>query len=370
MDERASIERVLDGRAWDEFCESLKGARGALFRETSPGNAFDRAEGYRHLSRLLRVALERFVEHADPTHPRFYQMARADAKLGADNPDCRYQNCALDGGREYRLRGRRGTSTYLGIGTYYGSYGDGGPSGCSGYMDSADLVCDADGRFEIRLSQKPQPGNWLPLTPDTSMVLIRETFLDRTRETAGKFTIERINGPKKPRPLTAERLEKGLLGAAAFVKGTAKTFADWAVELRQRPNEIWTADQTRFIRGGGDPNIFYLFGYWEIGADEALVIDTEVPECELWNIQIDNYWYESLEYRHLPVCLNSQTARYNKDGSLTMVLAHEDPGVPNYLDTGGHAAGTLLLRWTRAKTHPLPQCKLVKVASLKSKSAA
>ena len=40
MDERESVERILDGRAWDEFCESLKGARAALFRESSPANAF------------------------------------------------------------------------------------------------------------------------------------------------------------------------------------------------------------------------------------------------------------------------------------------------------------------------------------------
>ena len=74
--EHESLERILDGRTWDEFCDSLKGARAALFRESSPANAFDRAEGYRYLTRLLRVALERFVEHADPAHPRFYQTAR------------------------------------------------------------------------------------------------------------------------------------------------------------------------------------------------------------------------------------------------------------------------------------------------------
>lgn len=157
--DQKSLERILDGRAWDDFCESLKGARAALFREHSPSNAFDRAEGYRYLTRLLRVALECFVENADPEHPRFYQMARADAKLGADNPDCNYRNCVLDGNREYRIRGRRGTSTYLGIGTYYGHYGDPGPSGGSGYLDSADLALDSDGRFEIVLSAKPHPGN-------------------------------------------------------------------------------------------------------------------------------------------------------------------------------------------------------------------
>lgn len=202
MDEHESLERILDGRTWDDFCDSLKDARTALFRESSPANAFDRAEGYRHLSRLLRVALERFVEHADPEHPRFYQMARADAKLGADNPDCCYRNCALDGRREYRIRGQRGTSTYLGIGTYYGHYGERGPSGCSGYMDSADLALDSDGRFEIVLSEQPHPGNWIPMESRTSSLIVREFFLDRAIEVPAELDVECLGVTDRPRRLT------------------------------------------------------------------------------------------------------------------------------------------------------------------------
>ena len=35
---------------------------------------------------------------------------------------------------------------------------------------------EPDGRFEITLSCRRQPGNWLPMEPDTSMLIVRQTF--------------------------------------------------------------------------------------------------------------------------------------------------------------------------------------------------
>jgi hypothetical protein len=49
---------------------------------------------------------------------------------------------------------------------------------------------------------------------------------------------------------------------------------------------------------GGDPNIFYYHSYWSLQEDEALLIEIEgVPECRFWNLQLNNYWIESLDYR-------------------------------------------------------------------------
>ena len=55
----AEAERkVLDGSAWAEFCDALKDAGSVVHSAAAPDDAFNRAEGYRYLTRLLRGGLE------------------------------------------------------------------------------------------------------------------------------------------------------------------------------------------------------------------------------------------------------------------------------------------------------------------------
>jgi hypothetical protein len=360
------LARVLSGRTWEAFCDRLKEAGQVILRPDNPATEIDRAEGWRYLSRLTRVALEMMLEHADPDFPTFYSASHPTAKIGADNPDNLYLNATITGDREYRLRGVRGTVPFLSFGTKANRYATEGTMASTGELDGRDLLVDSDGRFEVAVSRERRPGNWLPLGADSTLLIVRETFLDRVNEIPATVTIERVGGPVRPEPLSAARLDRGLAAAAAFVAGTARTFADWANGFHARPNTLATVDQTSFRRAGGDPGIFYLHGYWEVAADEALVIDTPVPECEVWNFQLNNHWMESLDYRYLPACVNKHTARYNADGSVTMVIAAVDPnpGSGNFLDTAGHGRGTMLLRWTHARQHPIPTCRRVKLASL------
>jgi hypothetical protein len=359
-----ALMRVMTGRTWEEFCDRLKAAGQVILRPEAPATEIDRAEGWRYLSRLTRVALEMMLEHSDPDFPVFYSASHPTAKIGADNPDNLYLNATIAGDREYRLRGLRGSVPYLSFGTKANRYATEGTMASTGELDGQELVLGSDGSFEIAVSRERRPGNWLPLAPDTTLLIVRETFLDRAREVPATVTIERVGGPATPQPLSAHRLDVGLTSAAAFVAGTARTFADWARSFQSRPNTLETLDQRPFRAAGGDPNIFYLHGYWSVAADEALVIDTPVPECELWNFQLDNHWMESLDYRYLPVCVNSHTARYNPDGSVTLVIAASDPGTGNFLDTAGHQCGTMLLRWTRATQHPVPRCRLMKLTEV------
>jgi hypothetical protein len=96
---------------------------------------------------------------------------------------------------------------------------------------------DADGSFEIVLSAKPQPGKWLPMAADSSMVIVRENFLDRANEQPATLRIERIGGPAVPQALSAEQPDAGLRSAAGFVGNTARTLADLTRLFSRRPNE-------------------------------------------------------------------------------------------------------------------------------------
>jgi len=359
-----AARRVLDGSAWREFCEALARTGDVVLRDTSPDEALDRAEGYRYLSRLTRLALEKFVEHADPTAPTFYRLSHETAKIGCDNPDSFYQNAEIDGRLEYRLSGTRGSVAYLGFGSYYGAYGRPGRSGCSGYLEADQLEIGPDGRFEIVLSGERQPGNWLPMEPDTCMLIVRQNFLDAERETRAELTIERLGGGGPPAPLDAGRFGRALVDAAGFVQGTASLFADWAEGFAAEPNRLVAMDPAKTGGAHGDPNIFFYMGYWQLGPDEALVVELTPPECEYWNFQLNNHWMESLDYRHHGIHLNKRTAAAAPDGRVRLVVAHEDPGVPNWIDTAGHARGTMGLRWVKAASHPAPETRVVKRGDL------
>jgi hypothetical protein len=358
--------RVMSGKSWEDFCDALKEAGQQILRPEAPATELDRAEGFRYLSRLLRLGLESKLEFADTDFPGIYALSHETAKIGADNPDNIYHNATIDGAKEYRLTGARGTVPYFSWATKANRYTIDGTMASTGELDTDSLIVEPDGTFEIILSQTRKGKNWLPMAPDSTMLLGRQTFLDRAMEIPATAKIERIGGPKTPPPLSAETLDRGLREAAQFVTGTARSFAALSQDFQRKPNDWITTEQEHWYKIGGDPKIFYLHMYWALQPDEALIIEGEVPECAFWNVQVDNYWWESLDYRYLPVHVNKTTALYNPDGSVRIVIAESDPGLGNFIGTAGHTSGTLLLRWVDAKTYLVPSCRVVKIEELKA----
>jgi hypothetical protein len=359
-----STRRILDGTAWSEFCDALKAAGAVVLSEGSPETALDRAEGYRYLTRLTRAALETFVEDSDPLAPELLRTCHETIKMGADNPDNEYQNAPISGKYEYRITGSRGTVHYLGFGTQEGNYGATGSLATGGYLDDSKMTFQADGSFELLVSCQKKPGNWLPMTPKARTLVVRQTFLDRSKETRAQLKIERIGGRHAPRPVTAQSIDRGLFGSAKFVAGCARLFHEWAVGFARRPNELPMFDTKAADAAGGVPHIVYYHGYWRLAPDEALVIEVTPPECDYWNFQLNNHWMESLDYRYFPITINKRSAKLEGDGSVRIVVAHADPGKGNWIDTCGHDRGTMCLRWVRATEHPQPRTRVVKVGDL------
>ena len=363
----AFAQRVTRGESWDEFCNTLKAAGAALQFPGAPRDPFSQAEGYRYLSRVTRAGLMAFIEHADPNAPVLHRVVNEFVKMGADNPDNFYQTAALDGAYEYRITGRRNTIAYLSLGTQSGNYGQGAGLPPTGHIEGDQIEMDEDGRFELVLSQHPQEGNWLPTTAETRTLVVRQTYLDRDTEVPADLHIERINCPeeeRRPSPLTPRQLDEGLRSAGALVAGAPLLFAKWARDFQQHSNELPQFDPDRSLAAGGDPNIAYYHSHWAVAKDEALVIEVTPPECEYWNFQLNNYWMESLDYRHYRIHTNKHLAHPEDDGSIRLVVAHTDPGHPNWLQTAGHGFGTMCFRWVRAEEHPQPRTRLVKLEAL------
>lgn len=368
-----SIDASTESRTratWHQFCDALKEAGDLLIEPGVPQDEQTQADGLRYLSRMARAALEWYVEFNDPAFPVLYRPAHETIKLGADNPDNLYQKAVIDGRYEYRLRGTRGTVDYISMATSRGSYAENFTQVETGFLDGNTLTVEADGTFEIIISQTQQAGNWLTVSEDSESLLIRQTFRHRDQERPAEITIERLDRHATPEALELMTAIAHFEKATAFYRNTTRMFADWSQKISQQPNTLPLWDQAFCQMVGGDPNILYYHGHFKLHNEEAMVITLpSIPACQTWNIQVDNYWMESLDYRYHRVSLNQAQASVNDNGSVTLILSATDPGCANWLSTAGHSEGTLCFRWVGAEVSVNPQVTVLPVGDIEKLEA-
>ncbi len=354
-------ETPKDAAAWAELCDSLK-RTGERILDAAPDDDFDRSEGFRYLSRLTRAFLRTAVERpAGSRQPLFGETP----KIGLDNPDYVYGQARLDPKAEYAIRGSLGDAHMVGFGTYSGGLGT--PEGLvrDGYLESGALQVEEDGGFEIAVSRERRPGNWLPMGERTNSLQVRQTLLERARQRSAEMELVRQGEPPPPRPLDPARFAGSLTRAAAMIDGVTAQFLNWTKSFEAHRHEIRPLDPSLLAFAQGDPNTSYHYGYWEIDEDEAFIVDLDPPDCEYWNLQIGNHWLESLDFMSHQTHVNHHTAVADASGRVRIVVARRDPGVPNWLDTAGHARGALALRWVGAEETPEPKTAVVPLDALR-----
>ncbi len=349
--------------AWRAFCDLLAEAGAVLERDDLGLDDLDRAEGLRYLGRLTQNGLLSFLENPGPRHPQLRALP-SHCGFGLDNPDNVYSSAGINPALDYRITGARGTISYLSFAAQNQNYARADRiTGGAGHLDHTELALEPDGTFVVTASQREQPGNWLRLAPDSSMILVRQTFADPSREVAADLRIECIGVDDPPSPIVPEAVPDQLLGAAMYAIGASAWFADWVAPWRSEPNRLHFPDPEHHRLVGGDPNIVFQLGYWTLAPDEALVVEVTPPRCEYWNFQLGNIWAECLDKRR-PISRSIATTTPEADGSVRLVVAHEDPGHPNWLDTCGHRHGIMGLRWVRADAHPAATTRVVPASTL------
>ena len=357
-------ERLVDGQAWDDFCDTLKVAGHVIDEFGDEPSDQERAEWYRYLTRMVRNGFERMVENCEPERPRL-RDAPWRQSINVQSPDQDHLMCEfVDGRHEYRISGDRGTLPYFIIATWTApqppdlasrNWAELGVDGLAdfdpthlkttSFLHSGEIDFDDEGRFEVILSQTPREKNWVALEESTTGVLIRTLYANREDTVAPRMRIERLDRPK-PRPLEPEEMSAGLAKAGQIVLGYAELVrAWWQNNLSQRPNSIDFSEAT-YLSNGGVLDRLHGFGAWQKDKDEALVIRFSPPECEYWIFQVCNRWQENLDvYEDGQGYITKFTARHEEDGSVLAILSDRDPGLGgNWIDSFQHEAGVFSLR--------------------------
>jgi hypothetical protein len=358
--------------AFDDLIAALTEIRdGYVLSEARFTDPLDVVEGYRSVGQLLSAASELFFE-ADPDHPRFASIVSPARKLQGDNPDAIYHYARIRGDRSYRVYGTVDRECYTSF-TIHGPAADGGMAGpLLGDINDRQFKVAEDGSYSLVLSATEQPGDWLRLDPAAHSVVVRSYFqLPRSAQNDPdvhvRIGIEPLDPVGPPPPLSdvafAERLREGVAFLRQTTLGQTSPEAPSKVPfVSNEPNVLPTPFS---FRGSGLPvpgaaDIFYALTRWQLEPGEALVMTGTFPICAFANVMLWNRHMQTLEYRNRQSSLNMSQVRLEADGSYRIVVAHSDPGVPNWLDCEGHRNGTIFWRFLLPESDPArTECRVV-----------
>jgi hypothetical protein len=350
--------RLHSGEAWRDWCRRLEATGERILESGFPQDARGRAEGVRALTRLLVYATQMEMEAGDPLHPVLYRYGDPRTQWGGPNPDNVYLRATVDPSLAYRVRadvtGVRDALFSLHEGdmqlSEYGVFSE-----CALH----DLEVQDDGSLEIHIAPDAQPGNWMRSDPKARLLMIRVVVSDWERDVAPFFHIERIGAEGvPPPPPDAAVVARALDRSAAWVETTIRYWNDYLRKARERatPNR---PSPPRSTPGGAD-HILYGSCFFDLAPDEALLLTCEVPDASYWSFALHTpAWFESGDFAHRQTSLSSQQAVADPDGRLRLVLAHDDPGTPNWIDTESRREGLLTYRFVGARSRPVPEARVL-----------
>ncbi|KWX60248.1 DUF1214 domain-containing protein [Mycobacterium sp. NAZ190054] len=355
--------------AWAAFCDRLRSAGDQVFKDHNAASSVQRADAMRALTQNLGQAFDLALETADPRYPLVHAFNTPLRKLGGDCADFTYHQAWIDGSHVYRISGNRGTAPFFNItvhgarpagpGVLHEPFGDVPETNLFGHQ----LTTSPGGDFELYVGGPRRGPNWLPTTEGSRKLFIRQGF-DRWDEHPAELRIERV-GMRTPRPVpTVADLVTAIGWAGDFLTGVMTDWPEFpfthgGVDAEQ-PNRFPVTEPTDGDdkRGRAAVNM-----YWELDSDEALIVEFDAHEG-LWSLTNMGMFFTSMDYLYRPVSYTPSRTAVDGDGRIRIVMAHDDPGVHNWLDTQGFERGNLTYRHMLAGAPAALGTRLVKRAEL------
>lgn len=371
----ATTERVI--AASTALRETLDKYRAMLLATQWAEHPLLRAQGLYFLQSLEAATFNINIAPR-PLFPALYVQSffmPYELSWGTPNPDFVNHNGFIDGAHSYRIWGNRTGCYWSTIQVFTGFWGE-QVQGTHGNIDFDDVQADAQGNFEIFLGPtRPAdagPDAYFYQTDASArnmMLALRETFYDWERDRSLDIHIECLDRPADAalsydEAELALRLEK------------ARKWTDFCCMFSIQQNRQYEGGEGRNIfhgapggdskASGGSPLGAWVKMLYDIGPDDALIIDMPVVDARYWGIQLGSVWGQTTDYSYHHSSISGAQAHIGADGRFRAVLSMRDPGVPNWLDPAGVPIGTALLRYYRSDEAPVPDVTHVKMHDVRN----
>ncbi|MEH6549018.1 MAG: DUF1214 domain-containing protein [Pseudomonadales bacterium] len=320
-------------------------------------NSTDIADAYRYLQHLLATGIELFVE-GDPERPEMAQIVSPTRKLMGDNADAYYFHASILGDRNYIVRGKNTGEVYISMTLHTGTEPGSWATGVANAVNSQQFTTDENGSWSILIGPNVSGPNTVTTTADTVSIISRHYYMNETYAAADPDIqpVIRIQPeqPVAPPPLPDDAsIARKIRSLDGFIRANSidrplmnpLDTPDWFSLI---PNTMGQPAKWVNEKGGGGWGALdnaYSAGLFQLSADEALIIKGKMPGCLFANVLLWNKYLQSLDYRYRQVSLNKRQMEIAEDGSFTIVVAHQDPGHKNWLDTEGREGGIVYWRF-------------------------
>ena len=343
--------------------------------ERNLNSAEDVAGSHRALMHILEASLVGYFEQ-DAGNPDFRRIVTPSRKLTGDNSDAIYFDAPLSSEHSYVIQGNMQGAVYFSLTIEEGAADGHLAKNTGGVINDADLEIDSNGHFTVYLGGEARDRNWLPLGAGASRVTTRHYF-EHTAPAAmdpdlePRMRIECLDNNTIPAPPNDNSVAAGIRRVCNAVRSRtldmpAMASGELPAFMALTPNEF-PQPQTPGNFGLAAFDAHYSMAPFFIGEDEALVITGRWPDCRFGNVCLWNRFQQTYDYTSRSVSLNRNQTTLEQDGSFKMILAHEDPGLHNWLDTEGNLFGMVFWRFFlvdgEAET---PRATVVKLADIRA----
>ena len=331
----------------------------------------------------IAVAATQYAVGEDPDRPAAFWVINAPHEwsglsfprsgYGIDNPNNVYRNVMLSGTARYEIHGR--VSPPGPVEQHFeiresipGTTPLNEEAGQQvATLSDAQISYAADGSFVISIDSSPADGraNHMQIPEKgTFLLIVRDLFTDWSSQNPVALDVRRIGGP----PVSPPRSEDEVVARSVSLLSQIAPF--WlgyfnAYVYSGKANEV---SGVRVRPGGRGMS---SAGHFLLKDDEALVMTLDPLGAKSMDVQLTDPWGVSYEYRNRTSSLNNAQALPNPDGTITFVISRTDPGVRNWLDPEGHAAGMFAVRWQGLQQQPrtdlaIRKAEVVRLERLKS----
>ncbi|WNG80570.1 hypothetical protein C6A86_020430 [Mycobacterium sp. ITM-2016-00316] len=330
---------------------------------------------------LLNSNKPTVVMQVAPPHAWYGQNAGA-SRILYDNPDTIYRFMGVNGASSYVITGKFADLANLPADTSF-SVLTGLTGNTAAVLTKDQLVIGDDGTFTITLDKTPANGrqNHLQLTNDTTIVATRNTLSDWANQQPMSLEITRVGGPPNslfsqlggfaipgigPAVARSKLLTTlvSLVPPLPFVPTVlrgAVTAIIMALGVQREATymAVATTDPTTGERI--EPNVLknptrnaeflatqlQSAGYFQLADEEALVITIDRAGAGYFVVPVTDDWTITKDYWNEQTSLNNVQSVADDAGNTTytLVVSPSDPGVANWVSTGGLNQGTISIRF-------------------------